>query len=66
MEHIRNDYDHKGDRSPVFRYSIYYVIGTAITERFKNRIKRNVAFHIIIGFIVYQIIFRVCAIPLFG
>ena len=32
--------------------AIYYVIGTAITERFKNRIKRNVAFHIIIGFIV--------------
>ena len=44
--------------------AIYYVIGTAITERFKNRIKRNVAFHIIIGFIVYQIIFQVCAIPL--
>ena len=43
--------------------AIYYVIGTAITERFKNRIKRNVAFHIIIGFIVYQIIFQVCAIP---
>ena len=43
--------------------AIYYVIGTAITERFKNRIKRKVAFHIIIGFIVYQIIFQVCAIP---
>ena len=43
--------------------AIYYVIGTAITERFKNRIKRNVAFQTVIGFIVYQIIFQICAIP---
>ena len=43
--------------------AIYYIIGTAITERFKNRIKRNVAFQTVIGFIVYQIIFQICAIP---
>ncbi len=36
MEHIRNDYDHKGDRSPFLDIAIYYVIGTAITERFKT------------------------------
>ena len=29
--------------------AIYYIIGTAITERFKNRIKRNVAFQTVIG-----------------
>lgn len=43
--------------------AIYYIIGTAITEKFQNRINTNVVFHIVMGFIIYQIIFQVCAIP---
>lgn len=43
--------------------AIYYVIGTAVTEKLKKRITRNIAFQTVIGFIVYQILFQVCAIP---
>lgn len=42
---------------------IYYIIGTAVVDKFHNKIKRNIGFQILTGFIVYQILFQVCALP---
>ena len=42
---------------------IYYILGTAVTDRFHNRIKKNVGFQTVLGFILYQILFQICAIP---
>ena len=42
---------------------IYYIMGTAVVDKFHNKVKRNIGFQILTGFIAYQILFQVCALP---